>query len=134
MTTNPDLVPDTIAGAVQHILDNLTESEREAIRRSPGSHTVHHTIGQHFRNSWSLWEPDTPLKRDAVATYRIAHADDISGLMLEWVWARVRGEDFDPREHVEHYHAHWAKYEKQTSLEAGGWKADGSGPLENPRA
>lgn len=49
-----------------------------------------------LRNSWSLWATDSPIKRDAMEKYKISHADDISGLILEWVYAKVCGVKFDP--------------------------------------
>ena len=120
MNIDQDSVPSTILAAVQSIAASVTEEEREwicAIDR-PDSR-VHHTIGRHIRNNWSLWSPDSPLKRDAIAVYRIAHADDISGLILAWACALIRGDTFDPQAECERFHKHWAQF-GMTSLEAGG--------------
>ena len=61
------------------LVDSLSIDELEVVRATDASkHQM--PAGQGFRNDWSLWEADSPLKRDAVDTYKIAHADDISGL------------------------------------------------------
>ena len=117
MEINKDVVPSTIKDAVIQILASLNEEDKEFIRKHP-SCSIHHGTGTWFRNNWSLWE-DSPLKRDAISKYKIAHADDISGLIFDWVWAKVRGEKFDPVVYCERFHKHWAKFGK-TSLQAGG--------------
>lgn len=60
---------------------------------------MHHDLGMTIRTDWSLWERDTPLKRDAVTNYGIAHPDDITGLILAWASAVIRAEPFTPLEH-----------------------------------
>lgn len=120
MQISQDSVPSTIAAAVDAIVVSIDETEREFIRSESRSHlAVHHTVGRYIRNAWSLWDPDSPIKRDAIATYRIAHADDISGLILSWVAAKVRDEEFNPFAECERFHQHWASCD-MTSLEAGG--------------
>lgn len=121
MKIDQDFVPSTIEAAVDHIVKVLEEDELKFIVQENGSTAViHHTAGRYMRNTWSLWSPDTPLKRDAVNKYLIAHPDDISGLIFDWVFAKVRGESFDPQECCNRFHEHWKQY-GQTSLEAGGW-------------
>jgi len=127
MRINEDFVPSTIRQAVYHIVESLSIEEKANIQDNSNdsypSYVAHHTVGRYIRNNWSLWEDDSPLKRDAVKTYGIAHADDISGLMIEWVFTIVRDQDdFDPVGHCELYHDHW-KRAGTNSLSAGGWKA-----------
>lgn len=124
MPTDPDFVPSTIKEAVDHIVSTLSESEKEYIRNhDPAS--IHFGSGMGMRNDWSLWEKETPLKRDAVDTYKIAMADDLSGLIFDWVWAIVREEPFDPIQYCERFHEHWKQY-GTTSLQAGGYNDDGT--------
>lgn len=125
MPYSQDFVPSTIKEAVDHIVAHLDENELTTIRGNPDSGCVHFFGGMAMRNNWSLWEKETPLKRDAIETYRIAMADDLSGLIMAWVWAIVRGEDFDPFQHVARYHEHWKRY-GTTSLGAGGYNEDGT--------
>ena len=120
MKIDLDFIPSTIENAVDTIIDSLSFEDKGEILKNLLSVSVHHTIGRYLRNSWSLWNPDTPLKRDAVNTYGIAHADDISGLIIEWTWAKVLEIEFDPLVFVKKYHQHWARC-GMTSLEANGW-------------
>jgi len=121
MKINQDIVPSTIERAVDHIVESLSDEEKQAIFEEPTtSWACHHTIGRYIRNEWSLWEPDSPLKRNAVETYGIAHADDISGLIIEWVFAKIKRREFDPIKHVQIYHEHWVAAGTD-SLKAGGW-------------
>lgn len=119
---NPDVVPSTIEAAVQAIVAGTDEAEKEYIRKIASSASAaHHGLGRALRNGWSLWQDDSPLKRDAVKTYGIAHADDISGLILSWAVAIIRGDEFDPQAECQRYHEHWKKY-GTTALKAGGWQ------------
>lgn len=125
MPTNPDIVPATIEEAVDHIVQTLDPVERRFILNQ-SSQSAHFTGGMAMRNGWSLWEKETPIKRDAVENYGIAMADDLSGLILAWVWAKVHGDPlFDPKEHCKRYHLHWIKY-NTTALAAGGYNEDGT--------
>src|SRR5690606_28530324 len=120
MDINKDFVPSTIQEAVGHIVSVINEEESELIKNDKDiADKCHHTLGQYLRNNWSLWEPDTPLKRDAIERYKIAHADDISSLILDWVVAIIRDDGFCPYEECKVFHEHWKKY-GMTSLEAGG--------------
>ncbi len=110
-----DTVPATMLQAVEMLDASLSPEAREALQRLEMSH---HGVGQYLRNNWSLWEWDTPLKNDCIATYKIAHADDMSGLLIAWTMARVRGQDFDPIAYCERFHEHWRR-EGMTSIEAG---------------
>lgn len=114
-----DSVPSTVESAAHQLAESLTDEDRERIRS--GEETDHFGTGLSVRNDWSLWEPDSPLKRDAVATYGIANADDISGLIRAWANAMVRGFEFDPAAHCQTYRNHRARYETDP-LTAGGWE------------
>ena len=118
MKIDPDSVPNTVSEAVNRLYDSLNVEEIAGIKKlhQLGSH---HGFGTFLRNSWSLWE-DTPLKRDAVATYGIAHADDISSLIRDWVVAKVCAEELDPHEVCERFHEHWER-NGTDSLKAAGW-------------
>ena len=144
MKINLDSVPSTIEKAVEELINSLDEKDKEFIKSNYSSenivvkiqgetteeliinrnqsYTVHFTAGMKVRNDWSLWEKDSPLKRDAVEKYGIAHADDISGLIFSWTWAKIRNEEFDPVDHCRIYHEHWKNY-GTNALKAGGWES-----------
>ncbi len=115
--------PESVEAAVNTVIDRMSDEDKAKIQAMDDdrSYEYHHTVGRYLRNDWSLWEPDTPIKRDAVASYGIAHADDISGLILSWVWAKIRSIDFDPKKYCESYHEHWRACGTD-ALTAGGWE------------
>jgi hypothetical protein len=116
--------PETVAEAVDTIVESLSEEVKEKIRELESDNfvnIVHHSMGRGIRNDLGLWQNDSPIKLDAVNTYGIAHADDISGLVLSWAAARIKGKHFDPQEHAQKYRDFWQK-QGQDPLEAGGFK------------
>lgn len=116
---NPDIVPSTIKQAVDILFDMLEPDDIKYINGREDPHAISHfSLGRFLRNNWGMWETESPLKNDAIQTYKIAHADDISGLILSWVFALAKGEQFDYNEHCKVYHKHWAKFD-MTSIEAG---------------
>lgn len=114
-------VPSSIKEAVDFLYATMTEEGSDVIRSTPPE-ANHMTGGMAMRNAWGLWGKDSQLKRDAIATYGIAHPDDISGLINAWLWARERGEEFDPVAHCQRYHEHW-KACGTDSLSAGGYNS-----------
>lgn len=120
---NQDRVPATIKEAVEVLYVALAADEIKYIGEAPAA-SIHHTAGMAVRNDWSLWEKETPLKRDAVDTYKIAHADDLSALIMDWLWARVREEAFDPVEYCKRFDAHWNQF-GMSALQSGGYHDDG---------
>jgi hypothetical protein len=125
MPISTNFIPTTVLEAVNNIVNGIDAEEKKTmLETQSGEH--HFFGGMALRNSLGLWEKDNAVKRDAVATYRIAHADDLSALILEWVWALVRGEKFDPQETCQRFHDHWKKYAGMSSLQAGGFNDDGT--------
>lgn len=114
-----DHVPSTFEAAVEAIASKLHEHERKFVLRAPSSQDAavqtHHAFGRWLRNNWSLWdsygaEEPIPLVQDIKARFGgIEHPDDVSGLVLAAVVARVRSEDFDPAIHARRYVEHWER-------------------------
>lgn len=93
---------------MQKLLAGLDEGDVIAIRANDfRTESVHFSLGRFLRNSWSLWDTNTVLVQHYRTVHSILHADDISGLILGDVSARVRGEVFDFAAQVAQYHAHW---------------------------
>lgn len=108
MRINLDRVPATHDEAVQLVLDSLTNDDVEAMCAPDFVIVdVHHSIGRHLRNSWSLWERESVLVQHYRTVHRIGHADDISSLILSEVWARVRAVPFDRAACIATFHVHW---------------------------
>lgn len=109
----------TVEKVVNDFCKFLTEEEKIFIQNNDYN-SVHHSFGRSLRNDLNLWSNDNPVKLDAINNYGIAHADDISGLISAWIWAKVRNEDFNQLEHCKKYHDHWKKF-GTTALKAGNW-------------
>lgn len=100
--------PTTIPEAVDTIVSLLSEEDKDYVRKNP--HPRYHFFsGRIIRNNWSLWEQDSPLVQDALKNYGISHADDVSGLLFEWAFAKIRNQPFDPHELAKTYIEHWKK-------------------------
>lgn len=82
------------------------DSERRAMLQG-GLVGLHHNFGEHLRNTWHLWEPTSPLARHYQKVHGIGHADDMSSLIILDLLARMRGEPFNLRYHVDRYRKFW---------------------------
>jgi hypothetical protein len=98
MPISLDLVPSTVRQAAELLATSLSDNEREYFRITPVE-TLVGNFAVALRQGWSLCEMNTPLQRDAIKHYSIAHADDVSHLIVRWARALVVGEDFYPVEH-----------------------------------
>lgn len=85
---------------------------------------VHHFGGMALRNAWQLWHAGTPLHDHFLTRFKLWHADDMSGLLLDEAFAVSKGVSFDRQAKIDHFHDHWRKAgldpftgkEKATSL------------------
>lgn len=89
--------PKTIQEAIEIIAGGLNGEELQFIRTHTPSE-VHHTVGRHIRNDWGLWVEKTPLVQNFKKRFKLfGHGDDVSGIILEGVWADVTGGDVDSK-------------------------------------
>ena len=101
--------PETVKDLVILIVNKLQNSsvdldEKWAVRQ-------HHQLGRWIRNEYRLWDVNSPVSKDAQDNYDIAHADDISGLVLDWAQAVISdAKCFDPRAVCKKFNEHWAKF------------------------
>lgn len=112
MKIDPDFVPATLDEAIDTIIKTLRKKDIKYIQ-SQTADSVHFSTGMHLRNNWSLWDTTTPLSRDIQRKYDIwGHGDDISSLILDGVWAKVRGENIEAKlnKTVEEIKSHWEKF------------------------
>lgn len=116
-------IPKTKDLAVSYLMDQLEEADVEYILEN-GSDSLHHFTGRKMRNGWKLWDNESVLSQYFIRNYQIAHADDISSLILDSVFALVKEENFDFNEKVEVLKSYWEKM-GTNSLKAGGYKKIG---------
>lgn len=103
-------IPSTLDDCIDSIYNQMTEDDREKLKHMSGYEMLHFTTGMHLRNNWGLWERNSPLVKWFVKSYGISHGDDISGMILNGVWHRVRGTPFKPLEMAIRFRKHWENY------------------------
>jgi hypothetical protein len=67
----------------------------------------HHGFGTHIRNTYDLWAKTSPINQWFQKHLGLSHGDDLSGIVLQMVWAKVRNAYFDPFAAAEKYRRHW---------------------------
>jgi hypothetical protein len=97
--------PKTLEEAAKLIVDNLQPEEREYIQKE-GTGMAHHGFGTAMRNCWGLWH-DSELAQHFKTVYGLAHADDMSGMILASVEAQVKGTAFEPNVAAARYKIYW---------------------------
>lgn len=118
-----DPIPSTYEDAKWQIIKGLTREELEFIRGQPTAAICHMSFmivqtpvtwnisGMAIRNAWNLWgaqeDTSTLLREEFISRFKLGHADDMSGMLLDEVWAEVKGESFSRKEQVLRYHNHW---------------------------
>jgi hypothetical protein len=108
MKLNLDVVPKNLEEAIGLLAEAVQNiDERSAFLDPVG---LHMNFGMYLRNNWSLWDKETILVQWFVKNLGIIHADDISSTILEGVAACFRGEEFDPKKHVEFYKEYWESH------------------------
>ena len=91
MKLNEDNVPATLDDAINMLYDSLSESDKKYLLEN-GTAGCHFSGGMAIRNGWSLWENDTPFKKDIKKRFNLwGMADDCSGFILAGVEAKVKG-------------------------------------------
>jgi hypothetical protein len=103
---NPDKIPRDLDSAINLLVNDLKEEDREFIKNNE-SISLHHGLGRSIRNAWNLWDKETHLVQWFIKNLGICHADDISGIIFTGVWQKVLNQYFDPLKEVERYHRHW---------------------------
>ncbi len=111
MKLSEDFVPSTVNEAVETLFKGLEKDDIDFIKKNDSA-MVHFTFGMAMRNGWSFWQEDTPLQKDFKKRFKLfGHADDMSGLILDALWAMVRNED--PQQAMqnaaESFRKHWKK-------------------------
>jgi hypothetical protein len=104
-----DTIPATLEDAIDAVIAGMDDDSLTFVRSgdsTPGSQ--HHFAGMGLRNKWGLWH-DSVLAKHFKARFGLGHADDMSGMILAGVWAKVRGEPYDAQEDATHYHKFWAR-------------------------
>lgn len=98
--------PKTLDAAVDILYSDMNEDELAYIHEN-GSLLLHHGFGTAIRNHWGLWDQSSALHKYFNETFGLSHADDMSGLIIGSLVAKVRNETFDIEGEVQFYKNHW---------------------------
>lgn len=113
MKFNEDVVPSNLNEAVSLIRGSLSSLDVVDMQKENFNPTqLHDTFGRYLRNSWSLWEDNTPIKNWFMSEYGISHADDISSIILDCLWRDIKGEPRQDKEMGENFKKYWKKMEE----------------------
>lgn len=113
----PDEKPETIDRAIELIESVIGPDEKAWAIRTPlekAMASTHHGFGMEMRNTWGLWE-EGPMRKYVQTRFNLfGHGDDISGLIMAGLWAKLRGEDVDHAlsEEADRMRAHWESISK----------------------
>lgn len=99
--------PKTLDEAVDLIVAGLSPEDVDYVKKE-GLGGQHFFFGMAMRNGWGLWK-DSDLAKYFKSTYGLGHADDMSGIILDAVEAKVKGATLDIQAEVQRYKDHWTK-------------------------
>lgn len=108
MNINLDKVPKDLDDCVEQLKATLTPNDIEFIKGIKPC-AVHFTMGRYLRNNWSLWE-DNILTRWFKENLKLGCADDLSGIILDCLWADIKGQPREIEKIVKEAHEHWKRY------------------------
>lgn len=110
---SPDVVRD-FDHAVEYVWDKLSAKNQAEFRNTPKKELwqFHHGLGRTIRNDLLYGRDIEKHGKSAVHTYfeqqlGIDQADDISGIIIEALWCKVNGEEFDLMAKVPFYKDYW---------------------------
>ena len=84
-------VPSTLNEAVDQLLSQMTEADKQAYRKEPADYPAiagHFLAGMAMRNAWGLWFGKTGISR-FLRKHRIVHGDDQSCTIYRALWRRL---------------------------------------------
>lgn len=103
------LNPKTLEEAIELLEKNLDSEDIEYIKENKPE-SVHLFIGMNLRNDWGLWQ-NSELAQFFKNVYGLGHADDMSGIILSSLFAKVRGEKFLVKDEIKKYKDYWLNKE-----------------------
>lgn len=110
MKVKEGYIPATFDEAIDYLYGCLEYEDVELIFDNPNSSVYHHSFCRILRNNWKLWLKCTALVADMNKRWCLWHADDMSGLIVESLWAKVHKIPIDHDAKVQVYREHWKKH------------------------
>lgn len=98
-------IPSSLEEAVDLICSKLDKEEIEFIKGEEPT-AAHFFFGMSMRNAWGLWH-DSVLAKYFKQVWGLGHADDMSGMILSALFAKIKGEKFLAKEESQRYKDYW---------------------------
>lgn len=98
---------------VDELYSMLDDETINALKDSDDSSVVygmHFGFGMSIRNHYGLWDTTSPLHQWFHKELGVVHADDMSGIIMDALWHKVKDLEYDPSETIRKYTEHWAEY------------------------
>jgi hypothetical protein len=84
-----DKQPTNLYEAVDILISSLDDKELEEVKQHDPAE-YHFGFGRSMRNNWGLWQKDSPLATWFRDNLGLGHADDMSGVILEMAFRKVK--------------------------------------------
>lgn len=97
--------PKTLEEAIDVIVPALNDEERHYVE-GMGAESLHFSAGMKMRNEW-IHPKDAPLTKHFIDRFGPLHADDMSGMILEGITAKIRGLPYDVNARAQYYREYW---------------------------
>lgn len=98
--------PETLEEAVDRIIDACDEKDLQSIKEGLEPNHLHFGLGMSLRNGWNLWH-NSVLAQWFKTYLGLGHADDMSAIILESVFAKVKNNYYDIFKTVSRFKKHW---------------------------
>ena len=105
-------IPTSLDNAIEHLsreYPDFVEEIKRTGQENDFTGRYHSSFGRWMRNNWGLWSGEGELKSWFEKNLGLAHADDMSGIILTCWYRDVRGIPRDVAGQVAIYLAHWEK-------------------------
>lgn len=116
-----DVIPESLDEAVELLRSLYDRESIEEIRSTPEDEfvtSVHRTMGMYIRNTWQLWwymnhmyrddwKEEKPKLVEFFNNMGIAHADDMSSIVIRCFHRFLKGKYYDLDAQVESYKNYW---------------------------
>ena len=101
MARNYD-IPFAIEECIEKLDGMLSDEQKQAIRDTPEDKLsiFHFSLGAGIRNTFGLWEHDSPITKAYQSLFLISDADDASIFIIEIYWHRLNGIPFDLKKYL----------------------------------
>jgi len=93
------------------MLGSDVEKELSNISEDDFTAQAHRGLGTFIRNSLNLWSSESVLVIWFKKTYQIAHADDMSGIILRTLYRRIKNKPLHINKQVKKYLDYWKNSE-----------------------